>query len=153
MDTISDGVTSFVVLWVMMFCLALLFIGVIVLWRIFRKAGIPGWISLIPFYNSVKLYNVCGMSGFWVVLNILASVVAEMSVVNMSDGMLIFLWVVCAANLLITIREGYRLGKMFGKGFLFRIFSAIFMPVAALIIAFDNSKWRDPDSDYPEETI
>lgn len=38
-------------------------IGIIALWRIFAKAGQPGWAVLIPFYNLVVLMRVAGLSG------------------------------------------------------------------------------------------
>src|SRR5919202_6391513 len=34
-------------------------------WRIFAKAGQPGWASLIPIYNTVKLLQITGRSGWW----------------------------------------------------------------------------------------
>src|SRR5437870_12579967 len=48
--------------------LTLLWIGVAVLalvayWRIFDKAGQPGWASLIPIYNLVKLLQITDRSG------------------------------------------------------------------------------------------
>src|SRR5919199_1387501 len=49
---------------------ALLWLGFVVLllvayWRIFAKAGQPGWASLIPVYNLVTLLRITGRSGWW----------------------------------------------------------------------------------------
>ena len=38
---------------------------VIAQWRIFAKAGVPGWACLIPVYNVVKLLHITGRSGWW----------------------------------------------------------------------------------------
>ena len=33
-------------------------------WKIFTKAGKPGWASIIPFYNLYVLFEIAGMNGW-----------------------------------------------------------------------------------------
>ena len=48
----------------------IIYIAVIVfeiaaLWRVFVKAGRPGWAAIIPFYNYYVLLKVVGRPGWW----------------------------------------------------------------------------------------
>jgi ABC-type sulfate transport system permease subunit len=38
------------------------------IWKVFTKAGQPGWAVLIPIYNAYVLCKVAGKSGWWVLL-------------------------------------------------------------------------------------
>ena len=38
------------------------------LWRIFEKAGRPGWAAIVPIYGQYILLKVAGKSGWWVIL-------------------------------------------------------------------------------------
>ncbi len=38
------------------------------LWRIFEKAGRPGWTILIPFYSLYVFIRVAGRPGWWFIL-------------------------------------------------------------------------------------
>lgn len=44
--------------------IAVLVLGIIAGWKIFKKAGQPGWKILIPFYNAYILFKIVGMN-FW----------------------------------------------------------------------------------------
>src|SRR3979490_297961 len=35
-------------------------------WKMFSKAGQPGWASLIPFYNTIVMLRITGKSGWWI---------------------------------------------------------------------------------------
>jgi hypothetical protein len=53
--------------------LSLIWLGVVVvmiaaLWKIFEKAGKPGWASLVPFYNIFVMLEISGKPGWWLVL-------------------------------------------------------------------------------------
>lgn len=43
-------------------------ISVLALWKIFKKANQPGWFSLIPFYNAFVLFEIIGMSPWWLLV-------------------------------------------------------------------------------------
>ena len=54
-----------------------LLIGIIVIiadWKIYVKAGKPGWACIIPFYNIVVLCEIVGKPTWWVVLCLIPGV-------------------------------------------------------------------------------
>lgn len=72
------------------------YIGVIVLtlmgmWRVFQKAGQPGWACIIPFYNVYILLKVAGKPGWWLILyliplvNIVISIIVIISLARSFD--------------------------------------------------------------------
>ena len=56
------------------------------MWRVFTKAGQPGWAVLIPIYNLYVMLKVAGMSGWWIlafavpIVNIVASVLMAVGI-------------------------------------------------------------------------
>jgi hypothetical protein len=48
--------------------LALVILMVASMWRVFTKAGQPGWASIIPIYNLYILCKAAGKPGWWVIL-------------------------------------------------------------------------------------
>jgi len=51
-----------------LFELVLVVFMIVTLWKIFTKAGKPGWASLIPFYNLIVMLNIAGKPGWWLLL-------------------------------------------------------------------------------------
>jgi len=47
---------------------------IIAMWKVFDKAGKPGWAAIIPFYNTYILFEVAGMNG-WMFLLMLIPIV------------------------------------------------------------------------------
>jgi hypothetical protein len=47
---------------------AVLVVGIIAMWRVFTKAGRPGWAAIIPIYNIYTLVKVGGYSGWFTLL-------------------------------------------------------------------------------------
>ena len=48
--------------------LAVAFIMIAGMWKVFTKAGQPGWAVLIPIYNAYVLLQVAGKPGWWLIL-------------------------------------------------------------------------------------
>jgi len=48
--------------------LALGILMLVSMWRIFTKAGQPGWASIVPIYNAYVLLKVAGKPGWWLLL-------------------------------------------------------------------------------------
>lgn len=65
MDIAAVASLQVLVLWVWIF--GVLF-GGLTLWRLFTKAGHPGWAALIPFYNLYLFTRIAGKPGWWAVL-------------------------------------------------------------------------------------
>lgn len=95
----------------MLVWLALIVACVAAMWKVFTKAGQPGWAILVPFYNLYVMLKIAGRPGWWLIL-------AFIPVVN-----LIFL--------VIPFDIAGRFGKsgLFGLGLLFLGF--IFYPILA----------------------
>ena len=41
---------------------------VVSIWKVFTKAGQPGWASIVPIYNIIVLLNIVGKPLWWIVL-------------------------------------------------------------------------------------
>ncbi|QNE47990.1 hypothetical protein F1C58_14510 [Glaciihabitans sp. INWT7] len=96
-------------------------LAVIALWRIFAKAGRPGWLAIIPIINVIVLVQVSGHSG-WSVLLFLIPIV----------------------GLVWTIVVAVHLAQSFGKSGAFGVFLLwLFTIIGYLILGFDSSTYRD----------
>ena len=73
--------------------LAVAILYVASLWKIFVKAGKPGWAAIIPIYNLVVLLEIVGRPIWWVVL-----------------------YFIPIAQLVVTIIVSIDLARVFGKG-------------------------------------
>ena len=54
------------VVWLVSIVISLMFVAG--LWKIFSKAGKPGWAAIIPIYNLIVLFEITGKSIWWIVL-------------------------------------------------------------------------------------
>jgi hypothetical protein len=50
------------------FWLAFMILMIAACWKIFTKAGQPGWAAIIPIYNWYVLCKIVGRPGWWVIL-------------------------------------------------------------------------------------
>jgi hypothetical protein len=90
--------------------LALLVLYIAAYWRVFEKAGQPGWAAIIPIYNSYIMIKIAGRPGWWLLLFFIP-------IVNF------FLL------LIISIDVAKNFGKTVGFGFGLWILSFIFYPI------------------------
>ena len=90
-------------------------------WKIFSKAGQPGWAAIIPIYNWYILCRIVGRPGWWVILLFIPFV-----------------------NFIIGIILCIDLAKSFGKGVGFGIglilLGIIFFP----ILGFGSAQYQGP---------
>lgn len=96
----------------LLFQLAILVFFIVVMWKIFTKAGQPGWAAIIPIYNVYIMLKIAGKPGWWLLLFLIPIV-----------------------NLVIGIMVVVALAQSFGKGVGFAIgmilLSFIFYPILA----------------------
>jgi len=52
----------------LLFFLAIAVVFIIGLWKVFTKAGQPGWAVLVPIYNIITLLKIAGRPAWWVIL-------------------------------------------------------------------------------------
>lgn len=43
-------------------------ISLVAVWKVFKKAGRPGWGAIVPFYNLYLLLKIAGKPGWWLIL-------------------------------------------------------------------------------------
>ncbi|MEN6383756.1 MAG: DUF5684 domain-containing protein [Phycisphaerales bacterium] len=91
---------------------------IVSLWKVFEKAGQPGWAAIIPFYNLYIMLKIALKPGWWLILFFIP-------VVN-----LIVNFILCMA-----IAEKFGKGVGFAVGLFFLPF--IFIP----ILAFSDAKY------------
>ncbi len=102
--------------------LAIFFILMVIIiisgWKLFSKAGKPGWASIIPIYNTVVLLEIVGKPAWWVILMFIPFV-----------------------NGIVSLYIAHLLSKAFGKSAGFTI-GLIVLPFIFLpILAFGNSQY------------
>lgn len=92
------------------------------LWRIFEKAGKPGWAALIPFYNVIVLLEIVGKPWWWLLLLIFVPL-----------GNII--WGIWTVNLL---------AKSFGKNEAFTVGLLLLGIVFYPILGFGSASYQGP---------
>ncbi|SRR5712692_1847862 len=60
--------SNFFVLLVVVACLSIVVLTIAGRWRVFEKAGRPGWAAIIPIYNTYILFRIAGKPGWWLLL-------------------------------------------------------------------------------------
>jgi len=94
---------------------------IIAMWKMFEKAGQPGWAAIIPIYNMYVLTQVAGCPGWWLILMLIPFV-----------------------NIVIMLLLSIDVAKSFGKGTGFAIglffLGFIFYP----ILGFGDARYLGP---------
>ena len=135
--------------------IASLILGVLMIiarWKIFEKAGEPGWKSIIPIYSKyVYCRIVWEVETFWkmilysfgvIALEVLAVVFPILALFSAVGTI-----VLSIMTLVLEIKLYARTAYSFGYGNAFAV-GLVFLPyVFFLILAFNNSKYCGP-SDY-----
>lgn len=57
----------------------------IAMWKIFTKAGKPGWAAIIPIYNLWVMLEVVGRPGWWLLLMLIPGVNVVIAIIVMID--------------------------------------------------------------------
>ena len=60
------------------------------LWKIFKKAGKPGWYGIIPFYNMFALANIGDTNIIWPIVSVASPVLSFIVSFAVSFGMEVF---------------------------------------------------------------
>jgi hypothetical protein len=112
------GAAAGMALGMMVFLLAIGVFLIVCLWKIYTKAGEPGWACIVPIYNLVILLKIVNKPWWWLLLMLIPLV-----------------------NAIIFIMVYHRLSLSFGKGAGFTVgllfLSIVFFP----ILAFDKSTY------------
>lgn len=85
--------------------LAIAVLMIISMWKVFSKAGQPGWAAIVPIYNVIVMLQIAGKPVWWIVL-----------------------FFVPIANIIVAILALAGLAKAFGKG-AGTVIGLIFLPI------------------------
>ena len=88
-------------------------------WKMFTKAGKPGWAVLIPIYNVIVLLQIAGRPGWWFLLLVIP-------VVNIFVGFIL----------------AFDLAKKFGKGIGFGLGLLFLGPIFYPILGFGSAEYE-----------
>jgi hypothetical protein len=105
------------VMWLVWLAFAILVIAG--LWKVFVKAGHPGWGAIIPFYNTYLLIKVAGRPGWWLILMFIP-------VVNF------IIWIIIALDI----------AKNFGHGVGYGILLILIPAIMYLVLGFGSDEYK-----------
>lgn len=97
-------------------------IGIVIMWKVYAKAGQPGWASIIPIYNLYVLVKIAGRPGWWTVLLLIPFV-----------------------NIIVLAIVSIDVAKSFGKDAVFGVVGLwLFAIIGYAILAFGGAQYRGP---------
>ena len=89
------------------------------MWKVFTKAGKPGWAAIIPIYNIIVLLGIAGKPAWWIVLLLIP-------IVNLVIAILMY----------VALAEKFVKGGGFAMGLVF--LGIIFFP----ILGFGSAQYQ-----------
>ena len=89
------------------------------MWKVFQKAGKPGWAAIVPIYNIIVLLEIAGKPAWWVVLFLIPFV-----------------------NFIIAIMLGISVAAKFGKGTGYGLGLALLGPVFYPMLGFGDAQYN-----------
>jgi Family of unknown function (DUF5684) len=116
-DYSSSGNAPGPVFWICEAALILLIVAS--MWKVFSKAGQPGWVAIIPIYNIYVMCKVAGRPGWWLLLMLIPFV-----------------------NLIVAIILNVDIAKRFGKGIGFAIGMILLPFIFWPILGFGSAQYQ-----------
>lgn len=110
--------------WAIILYLAVIVVLIAAQWKIYEKAGHPGWAAIIPIYNIYILTKIVGKPGWWVLLLFIPFV-----------------------NFIIAIWMTNLLSKSFGQGVGFTIGLLLLGIIFYPMLGFGDYKYLGPAGD------
>ena len=101
--------------------LAVVLLIVAAMWKIFVKAGEPGWAAIVPIYNIIVMLKIAGKPAWWVVLMLIP-----------------FVNIIVMIIMLVAFAQSFGKGVGFALGMLFLPF--IFYPM----LAWGDARYQGP---------
>jgi hypothetical protein len=96
---------------------------IVAMWKVFTKAGQPGWASIIPIYNLYIWCKIVGRPGWWILLMLIPFV-----------------------NIIVGIILCIDMAKSFGKGAGFGIGLALLGVIFIPILGFGSAQYQGPSA-------
>ncbi|WP_158894797.1 DUF5684 domain-containing protein [Amycolatopsis anabasis] len=99
------------------------------MWKMFGKAGRPGWAAIIPIYDLYVLLKIAGRSGWWIILFLIPLV-----------------------NIVVGIIVSVNVAKSYGKGASFGFFGLfLFGFIGYPILGFGGAQYQGPAAAAPRQ--
>ncbi|MCX7743883.1 MAG: DUF5684 domain-containing protein [Flavobacteriales bacterium] len=111
-------------IFVMLIYLAIIVLMIASLWKIFTKAGKPGWACIVPIYNIIVMLEMVGKPTWWVILYLIPFV-----------------------NIVVAIIINIQLAKVFGKDTGFAIGMILLPFIFFPMLAFGNAQYTKPSAE------
>lgn len=90
-------------------------------WKLFKKAGKPGWACIVPFYNLYVLFDII-----------------------YGKGVKFLLLLVPILNVIISVAVSIRTSQVYGKGTGLGVLNLFFPFVVLPILAFGDAEYKGP---------
>lgn len=104
---------------IMVVYFALIVLMIAAMWKIFTKAGEPGWAAIIPIYNFIILLKIAGKPLWWIVLMLIPFV-----------------------NLVVAIMVIWSVARNFGKGGGFALGMLLLPPIFYPLLAWGDAQYN-----------
>lgn len=106
----------------MFFMMAVMVVVIVGFWKVFEKAGQPGWAAIVPLYNAYILLKIAGRPGWWLLLFMIPFV-----------------------NLAIALIVAIDVAKAFGQSAAFGIVLLLLLGgIGYLVLGFGNYRYLGP---------
>ena len=103
--------------------LAIAAVVIVAMWKVFTKAGRPGWAAIVPIYNELQMLSIVGRPWWWIFLSLIPVVNIVVGIIILND-----------------------LAKSFGKGVGMTLL-LLFLPVIGYpILGFGDAKYQGPSA-------
>ena len=114
-NSVAGGIGCFMLL----IYLAVLILVIAGIWKVFAKAGQPGWASIVPIYNIIVMLQIADKPLWWIIL-----------------------FFIPIANIIIPILVSIALAEKFGKGAGFGIGLAFLPFIFYPILGFGDAQYN-----------
>ena len=124
-STFDPSIVSTILVAYFAILLPILLVVLIGMWRVYSKAGQPGWAVLIPFYNLYVFTQIIRRPGWWMLLYFASLIPVVGSI----------------AVLVVSIMDYLRLAKVYGKSVGFGVGLVLLSPVFIPILGFGSASY------------
>ena len=121
---LAAGLIAFFAAFALVFA-AIAVVTLIGMWKVFTKAGHPGWAVLIPVYNFILLLRIAGLAWYWVFTPLII-------LIPILGAIAYLVWVVWVHH---------RISTRFGQGVGFTIGLTLLGPIFWLILGFGSAQY------------
>ena len=110
--------------WIVVCAVAILEIAA--MWKVFEKAGQPGWAAIVPIYNLVVILQIAGKPIWWILLYFIPIV-----------------------SIIIAFMVMFSFARNFGKGGGFALGLIFLSPIFIPILAWGDAQYQGPTAGTP----